>query len=220
MSQHVLDRLKAEHGTAIVETSSFRGDDEAVVAPKDWLAAARFLRDDAECAMNQFVDITAVDYPEREALPRFDVILLVRSLSKKHRVRLKARVGDGEEIDSLTGLWQGADWTEREVWDMFGIRFKGHPDLRRILMYEEFVGHPLRKDYPIDKTQPLVEYRAVGPSKLAPFGADMGQPFGRIDWLARLGGDDRQVSPAIAVQQGQQPALSASSDPSITPESK
>ena len=99
---------------------------------------------------------------------------------------------------------------------MFGVRFRGHPDLRRILMYEEFVGHPLRKDYPIDKTQPLVEYRDVGPSKLAPFGADMGNPFARIDWLARLGrsttGGAQQVSPAIALQQGQKHSLSETSE--------
>jgi NADH-quinone oxidoreductase subunit C len=210
MSQKVIDRLSAEFGSRILGASSFRGDDEAVVAPADWLAVAKFLRDDATCAMNHFVDITAVDYPEREPeLPRFDLILLVRSLTAKHRVRVKTRLRDGEEADSLTSVWQGADWTEREVWDMFGIRFRGHPDLRRILLYEEFVGHPLRKDYPIGKTQPLVEYRDVGASKLAPFGPDMGQPFARVDWLARLRGGNQQVSPAIAVQQGQKPALSA-----------
>jgi NADH-quinone oxidoreductase subunit C len=95
---------------------------------------------------------------------------------------------------------------------MFGIRFRGHPDLRRILMYEEFIGYPLRKDYPIKKTQPLIPYRDVPSSKLAPFGESMGNPFSRIDWLARLNGRDLQVSPAIAEQQGQKPALSSSSD--------
>jgi NADH-quinone oxidoreductase subunit C len=213
MSQQVLDRLKAELGARVLSTSSFRGDEEAVVAPRDWLAAARVLRDDAACAMNHFIDITAIDYPEREPeTPRFDLVLCLRSLEKKHRVRLKTRLRDGEAVDSLSALWQGANWTEREVWDMFGIRFAGHPDLRRILMYEEFVGYPLRKDYPIEKTQPLVAYRDVPAAKLAPFGDGMGQPFGRIDWLARLGGGDRQVSPAIALQQGQRVALSASGD--------
>jgi len=221
MSQQVLDRLKAEFGDRILATSSFRGDDEALVAPKDWLAVARFLRVDSVCMMNHFVDITAVDYPEREPeTPRLDVILLVRSLATKLRVRIKTRVRDKEKLDSLVTVWQGADWTEREVWDMFGVPFAGHPDLRRIMMYEEFIGHPLRKDYPIGKTQPLVEYRDVGPAKLAPFGDDMGNPFGRVDWIARLGradgqadgGGDEQVSPAIAVQQGQKPALSSTSD--------
>ncbi len=209
MSQKVIERLSAEFGSRILSTSAFRGDDEAVVAPADWVAAAQFLRDDAQCAMNHFIDITAVDYPEREPeVPRFDLILLVRSLATKQRVRLKTRLREGQEVDSLTAVWQGADWTEREVWDMFGIRFKGHPDLRRILLYEEFVGHPLRKDYPITKTQPLIPYRDVGPSKLAPFGADEGNPYGRIDWLARMSGRNLQTSPAIAVQQGQKPALS------------
>jgi NADH-quinone oxidoreductase subunit C len=209
MSMKVLARLRARFGEKILATDSFCGDDEALVAPSDWLAVAQYLRDDAECAMNHFIDITCVDYPEREpALPRFDVLLMVRSLAKNTRVRIKTRVRDGEELDSLVSVWLGADWTEREVYDMFGIRFRSHPDLRRILMYDEFVGYPLRKDYPIQKTQPLVEYRDVGPSKLAPFGPEMGNPFGRIDWLARMSGRNLQVSPAIAVQQGQRPALS------------
>jgi NADH-quinone oxidoreductase subunit C len=212
MSKKVLARLTAHFGERILETDSFRGDEEAVVAPRDWLEVARFLRDDAECVMNHFVDLTACDYPERETevarLPRFDVLLFVRSLSTKARIRLKTRVRDGEELDSLTPVWRGADWTERECYDMFGVRFRNHPDLRRILMYEEFVGYPLRKDYPINKTQPLVPYRDVPPSKLAPFGEDEGNPYGRIDWFARLSGRNLQVSPAIGVQQGQRPALS------------
>ena len=213
MSQQILDRLKAELGARVLATSSFCGDDEAVVAPADWLAAARLLRDDPACAMDHFIDLTAIDYPEREPeVPRFDVVLLLRSLEKNHRVRLKTRVRDGQKLASLCSVWKGADWTEREAFDMFGIRFTGHPDLRRILMYDEFVGYPLRKDYPIGKTQPLVAYRDVPPAKLAPFGDNMGSPFGRIDWLARLGGGDRQVSPAIAVQQGQRGSLSGSTD--------
>jgi NADH-quinone oxidoreductase subunit C len=209
MSVKVLNRLRAKFADKILAADSFCGDDEALIAPADWAAIAKFVRDDPECAMDHFIDITAVDYPEREPeLPRFDVLVMVRSLAKNHRVRLKTRVRDGEELDTLTSVWLGADWTEREVYDMFGIKFRGHPDLRRILMYDEFIGYPLRKDYPIDKTQPLIPYRDVGPSKLAPFGPDEGNPFGRIDWLARMAGRDLQVSPAIAVQQGQRPALS------------
>ena len=212
MSKSLFDRLTSRFGEKILGTRSFRGDDEATVAPADWRTVALFLRDDPECAMNHFIDITAVDYPERvPELPRFDVLLMVRSLAKNHRIRLRTRVKDGEAVPSLVPVWSGADWTEREVWDMFGIRFEGHPDLRRILMYEEFVGFPLRKDYPIDKVQPLVPYRDVPSSKLAPFGREMGNPLGRVDWGARLRGGNHQVSPAIAVQQGQKRALSESS---------
>lgn len=89
---------------------------------------------------------------------RFAVVYHFYSMAEKHRLRLSVPVDDGPspEVDSLTSLWPGANWLEREVWDMFGIRFGGHPDLKRILMYEEFEGHPLRKDYPVRKRQPLV----------------------------------------------------------------
>lgn len=88
---------------------------------------------------------------------RFVVVYHFFSLSLGHRLRLLVPVEEADpEVDSLTTLWAGADWLEREVWDMFGIRFKGHPNLKRILMYEEFTGHPLRKDYPVKKRQPLI----------------------------------------------------------------
>ena len=88
---------------------------------------------------------------------RFVVVYHFYSLQHKHRLRLVVPVEEVDaELDSLTSLWAGADWLEREVWDMFGIRFQGHPDLKRILMYEEFEGHPLRKDYPVNKRQPLI----------------------------------------------------------------
>jgi len=217
MSTSALSRLQELFGARILETSEFRGDQEATVAPEDWIHVARVLRDDPECAMDHFIDLTAVDYPEREPeLPRLDVLFFVRSFSKNHRIRVKTRVRDGIELDSLTSVWLGANWTERECYDMFGVRFRGHPDLRRILLYEEFVGHPLRKDYPIQKTQPLIPYREVGPTKLAPFGPTEGMPFSRIDWLGRMSGRNLQVSPSIAVQQGQRPALSIS-DEDVSP---
>jgi len=93
--------------------------------------------------------------PPREA--RFAVVYHFYSVKHKHRLRLVVPVEEAEaELDSLTSLWPGADWLEREVWDMFGIRFRGHPNLKRILMYGEFEGHPLRKDYPVNKRQPLI----------------------------------------------------------------
>ena len=88
---------------------------------------------------------------------RFVVVYHFFSLPLKHRLRLEVPVDEADaEVDSLTSLWAGADWLEREVWDMFGIRFRGHQNLKRILMYDEFVGHPLRKDYPVNKRQPLI----------------------------------------------------------------
>jgi NADH-quinone oxidoreductase subunit C len=174
---------------------------------------ATFLRDDDQLKMNMFTDLTAVDYPEREPdEPRFELVLMVRSLEKNHRVIVKTKVADGATPATLVGVWAGANWAEREVFDMFGIRFKDHPDLRRILMYDEFEGYPLRKDYPIDRVQPIVEYRDSNEmTKQAPFGIEEGQPFARIDWEARLGADKpTQVSPAIAQQQGETRTLSDS----------
>ncbi|GAB4215693.1 MAG: hypothetical protein OHK0013_41490 [Sandaracinaceae bacterium] len=209
MSKKVIERLERVFGAKILAKSDFRGDDEAIVAPSDWLEVARFLRDDPECEMSHYLDMTACDYPLREDAARFDVLLFVRSATKNHRVRLKTRVADGQKLASLFPVWPGASWSEREIYDMFGIVFDGHPDLRRILMYPEFEGHPLRKDYPIEKTQPLVPYREVdGIDKLPPFGPDMGQPWTRVSWTERLEGRDLQVSPAIGTQQGQRPNVS------------
>lgn len=96
-------------------------------------------------------------WPGPPAQARFAVVYHFYSLQHKHRLRLVVSVEDAEAgLNSLTPLWAGADWLEREVWDMFGIRFQGHPDLKRILMYEEFEGHPLRKDYPVNRRQPLI----------------------------------------------------------------
>jgi NADH-quinone oxidoreductase subunit C len=210
MSQAVLDRLSNRFGERIIETSDAFGEHEAVVAMNDWVEVAQFLKDDEELRMDHFIDLTAIDYPERES-GRFDVTLIARSSVNGERIRIRMRVKEGEEPGTLTKIWEGANWAEREVWDMFGIKFEGHPDLRRILLYEEFVGHPLRKDYPIDRAQPLMPYREVTDiGKLPPFGIEEGQPFARIDWEARLAGGDQQVSPAIAVQQGQLRTLSDS----------
>jgi NADH-quinone oxidoreductase subunit C len=105
----------------------------------------------------------SLQIPDQEPWPgpagpeRFAVVYHLFSLRFKHRLRVEVLVDEGDaEVDSLIPLWAGADWLEREVWDMFGIRFRGHPNLKRILMYDEFVGHPLRKDYPVNKRQPLI----------------------------------------------------------------
>jgi NADH-quinone oxidoreductase subunit C len=113
----------------------------------------------AELDFSMLIDITAVDW--MDARPeRFEVVYQLLSISKRTRVTIKVALSeDKPEIPSATALWNGANFLEREVWDMFGIRFVGHPDLRRILMYEEFVGHPLRKDYPVQGKQPRIPLR-------------------------------------------------------------
>ena len=180
MSTAILSLLKQRFGDAILETHSEFGDDTAVIDPASWYDAARFLKTDPRLAMNQIIDLSAVDYPDRD--PRFEVVAHLRSIDRGHRMRIKTRVGEeGEEkveLDSVTPVWRGANWLERETFDMFGIVFRGHPDLRRILMYPEFKGYPLRKDYPANKIQPLVEFREVE-GKLPPFHADEGMSFGR-----------------------------------------
>ena len=201
---NLLDRLKAELGEAVLEINDFCGQVEATVEPGKWLAAAELLRGDTETAMDMFTDLTAVDWPERQPqLPRFDVVLTVRSLKKNHSLRIKTRVKEDEQLDSVVGVWPGASWAEREVFDMFGISFRNHPDLRRVLLYDEFEGHPLRKDYCIDRTQPRLPYRQVeGIDKIPPFGETEGKPWNRVDWNQRLTGRDYPVSPALCEQQG------------------
>jgi len=156
MAQIVLDRLTAEFkGGEILQTGSQHGNEWARVRRDAWRAVAEFLRDDPATQMNMFIDLTVVDRFGRE--PRFDVVLHLYSVDKKHRVRLYGGVSEEDPtIETLVPVWAGANWFEREAFDLYGVRFKGHPDLRRILMYPEFVGHPLRKDYPKEKRQPLV----------------------------------------------------------------
>jgi len=121
-------------------------------------AALHTLRDHAETRFEMLSDLTAVDYLGRT--PRFEVVYELYSLSLNHRLRMKVPVPEDDPVvPTASGVWKSANWAEREAWDMFGIRFAGHPDLRRILMYPEFEGHPLRKDYPVHRRQPLVPER-------------------------------------------------------------
>jgi NADH-quinone oxidoreductase subunit C len=160
MAQIILDRLMDNFRSGeILETGSQHGNEWARIRPDAWSAVARFLRDDPVTRLDMFVDLTVVDRFSRE--PRFDVVLHLRSMEKKHRVRLYAGVPEEEPtLETLCPIWAGADWMEREAFDLYGVRFMGHPDLRRILMYPEFVGHPLRKDYPKEKRQPLIRREA------------------------------------------------------------
>ena len=158
--QAILARLRERLGDRVRETQEFRGDYTAVIVRDAVADALALCRDDALLRFDLLVDVTAVDYlkfPGREDGPRFEVVYHLYSTEHNHRVRLKARVEEDDAwVPTATGLWPIANWLEREIWDMFGIRFDGHPDLRRLLLYEEFVGHPLRKDYPVNRRQPLI----------------------------------------------------------------
>jgi len=156
----ILQRLRDRFGGAVVDTHEHRGDATLVVERGTLVDVLRFCRDEPTLGFDVLMDLTAVDYqkyPGREDGPRFDVVYHLYSLGHNHRVRVKVRVDeDDATVPTAVDLWPIANWFEREVWDMFGVRFSGHPDLRRLLMYEEFVGHALRKDYPINRRQPLI----------------------------------------------------------------
>ncbi|MFH1009701.1 MAG: NADH-quinone oxidoreductase subunit C [bacterium] len=130
--------------------------DETLLLRKDAIfEVARLLKEDPELQFNLLVDITAVDYFGRH--PRFEIVYHFLSLPFNQRLRIKLQSDDlHPTIKSLTPLWKTANWLERECFDMYGIRFEGHPNLTRVLLYEEFQGHPLRKDYPKTKRQPLI----------------------------------------------------------------
>lgn len=160
----LLGDARALLGDAVVDTHAELGDATALVAPERIREALQALRD-SHLRMNFLMDLTAVDYLGRE--PRFEVVYHLASVDTEphgteparvpRRLRVKVRVSeDACEIDSVTPVYASASWMEREVWDLYGISFKGHGDLRRILLYDQFVGHPLRKDYPKERRQPLL----------------------------------------------------------------
>jgi len=154
----LVDSLRTRFGDRIVDAHDRLGDETVVVGREDALEVFRFLRDDREMAFDFLMDLTAVDYLGRT--PRFEVVTHLFSLAKGHRLRVKVPVDEKDcWAYSLSELWKSANWLEREAYDLVGIRFAGHPDLRRILMYAEFEGHPLRKDYPFNRRQPLIPER-------------------------------------------------------------
>ena len=150
-----LARIKDQFQEDIVELHQQLGQDTVIVSRSALVKLARFLKEEPELQYNSLMDLTAVDYFKRK--PRFEVVYHFLALKNRFRVRVKVPVGEPDpELDSLVSLWPSANWYEREVYVMFGIKFQGHPNLKRILMYPEFEGHPLRKDFPIDRRQPRV----------------------------------------------------------------
>ena len=143
-----------------------RKEDEQLcvhVRPDRLLQVMRFLRDDERCRFEQLCDLTCVDYLDfPQARDRYGVLYSLLSISLGHRLWVKCFVNDPDpEVLSVTGIWKGADWPEREVYDLFGVRFPGHPDLRRIMTWEGFEAHPLRKDYPLHGLGEREDFRVV-----------------------------------------------------------
>ena len=143
--------VQTQFGAEVVEVSEHRGETTIVLRPQAIEPVCRALRDAPDLQYNYLADLTAVDWPDRD--PRYDVVYHLLSLTTRAVVRLKARVGDEDtpnpELPTVTTVWPAANFFEREVFDLFGIRFSGHPNLTRILLPNDWVGHPLRKDYPL-----------------------------------------------------------------------
>jgi NADH-quinone oxidoreductase subunit C len=161
----LIDRIRQRFSDAITEAVATLGQQNIRVKKDSLIELCRYLHDDEEALFDMCTDVTAVHWPDR-AGQEFDIVILLYSVPKNRRLRVKASLADGEACPSLTAIWEGANWMEREVFDMFGIRFEGHPDLRRILLPSDWPGHPLRKEYPIEYrdnewTDKHLDYREI-----------------------------------------------------------
>ena len=143
-----LDRLKAACGEGIEEVSFFAGVPIVRVKKAEIERVCRFLKDDPETDMKYLSSLCGAHYPDRPG--PLEVVYHLYSITKNHRLELKVRLAEEETVPTVTGVWRTADWHEREAFDMYGIRFEGHPNLKRILLPEEWSGHPLRKEYPLE----------------------------------------------------------------------
>ena len=164
MEKLILSRIKEAFADSILEVADFRDQLVCVISKDDLLSICRFLRDDQELEFNLLSCICAVDFLKRN--PRFDVVYELYSINKNHRIRLKVRVNEGESLPSATSIWSAANWHEREVFDLFGITFDDHPDLRRILMPDNYEGHPLRKDFPLTREEVMFSHNLNRPPKI------------------------------------------------------
>ena len=144
----IVARLEAKFAAAIEETREFRGEYTVRVKPDALVEICSFLRDDPECAFDFLSDVSGVDYWPQE--PRFGVNYHLTSTRFQQQLRVKVRVaGTDPRVPTVTPVWPGANWFERETYDLFGVTFVGHPDLRRILLPQDYQGHPLRRDQPL-----------------------------------------------------------------------
>ena len=143
-----LKKLQEQFPASILEVKTFRDEMNVIVLKKDILEICRFLCSDLDLQYQMLTDLCGVDYfPES---PRFEVVYLLYSMKLQQRLRLKIKIGESESVSSVESVWKAANWLEREVYDLFGIPFDNHPDLRRILLWDGYEGHPLRKDFPVE----------------------------------------------------------------------
>ncbi|MEE8377580.1 MAG: NADH-quinone oxidoreductase subunit C [Candidatus Aminicenantaceae bacterium] len=155
--EKVINELKVKFKDDITEFSIQFGDHVIRIKRESLQDIVRFLKKTPH-NFSMLLDLTCVDYIGEKL--RFEMVYHLYSISNKNRLRLKIRLDENDlKIDSLTSFWGNANWLEREVFDMYGVRFNGHPDLRRLFMYDGFEGYPLRKDYPLRKRQPIIPMR-------------------------------------------------------------
>ena len=150
-------KLKGKFPASVLEVKTFREEVTVTVPRREIFDICKFLYSDDDLQFQFLTDLCGVDFFPRS--PRFEVVYLLYSMKSNQRLRLKAEVGEGEPVSSVESIWKAANWLEREAYDLFGIRFDNHPDPRRILLWEGYEGHPLRKDYPLegpDFDQPFV----------------------------------------------------------------
>ncbi len=141
-------KLQGKFPASVLEVKTFRDEVNVTVQKKDIFEICKFLYSDPDLQYRMLTDLCGVDFfPES---PRFEVVYLLYSMKEQQRLRLKIKVGDSESVLSVESIWKAADWLEREVYDLFGISFDNHPDLRRILLWDGYEGHPLRKDFPVE----------------------------------------------------------------------
>ncbi len=158
----LLDLLQQKLQKFIKSTAEYRQQLSITIDKADLLSLVKILKDDPDLDFSQLMDLTAVDYLEQKRTPRFMVVYNFYSIKYGYRLRINCPMAEADlEIDSLSPLYLSADWYERECYDMYGVIFNNHPNLRRILLYDEFIGHPLRKDYPIEQEQPLLPLKKI-----------------------------------------------------------
>jgi len=148
LSERAAADLKKRFGDAVLDAGVFRGEVTVVVAPDRIVEACRFLKLDPDLSFEMLSDLTGIHYADRDY--EYEVVYHLYSFRNNCRIRLKIRLAETNRAPTVTGVWSGADWREREAYDLVGIVFDGHPDLRRILMPEDFEFHPLRKDFPVE----------------------------------------------------------------------